>query len=151
MSVLQVLFPILTIVLAVACFACYRTSKPLREKAKAEAREKLEKERQAAKQARERLARDELRIDILTDIEAFINDPYRPTRSRSQGDHMYSVEPRFKLFHEFVMKVKGLQHQRDEVKELEGRISTQSRLIRELQMQQREIIKALQLGQPVDF
>lgn len=43
MSLLELFFPIATVVLAAGCFICYRTNKPLREKAKAEAKAEHDK------------------------------------------------------------------------------------------------------------
>lgn len=150
MSVLQVLSPVMTIVLAVACFTCYRTSKPLREKARAEARAKEDQERKAAEAARTKLIRDNQRIEVFSDLEQVIACPSYLTDNR-YGAKERGREYRWKNLAEFILKVKGLQDQRQEVQDLEKRIYKQSQLIRELQIQQRDIVKALQLGQPVDF
>lgn len=57
MSILQLFFPVATVVLAVSCYACYRTNKPLREKANAERQVEADKAaaevKRLAKEARD--------------------------------------------------------------------------------------------------
>lgn len=144
MTLLELFFPIATVTLAVACYACYRTSKPLRKKAKMEAEAERERAYKAHQDLLKAAAEKELNDKILTVVSHAIQEPdfvlYDRTRQR----------PRFVAFHELVYKVRSLRDQTDKIRSLEDRLFKQSNLIRDLQLQQRDIQKALAMGQPVE-
>lgn len=89
MSFVSFIFPITTIALAVACFACYRNSKPLREKAKEEAKEAAEKKAQEEAYGREKARRENQRKEFFSDLEQALATP-----ERELGDNRYGSSTR---------------------------------------------------------
>ncbi|WYV99869.1 DNA ligase [Pseudomonas phage vB_PpuP-Torve] len=149
MTLLDFLFPVATVALSVACYSCYRVNKPLRQKAREEREAKAKKEADDIRQALAKEKRDDLRKSIFSDIEQALNDPHY-----TLADHRYGSSsrggPRWKALHKLAVFLKAHDDVTTEVRNLNERVYSQGRTIRELQLQQKEILKALQMGQPVE-
>lgn len=130
-----------TMALAVAVWHCYRTSKPLkkaaREKAEADAHEKAAQE----EQGRERNRRDVFRKETLQVLSSALSDPHRLMGQGHSLEHL----------RRFIEKVNHHQSYEEDLKLWKDRVSKQSELIREIQMNQKDIQKALQMGRPVEL
>ncbi|MGV8919567.1 MAG: hypothetical protein ACOH2R_17500 [Pseudomonas sp.] len=79
MSIWSLFFPIATIALSVACWACYKTNKPLREKAAKEREELIKKE--AAKV--EQLKADARQLEITKAVNEALGVLFREAREYS--------------------------------------------------------------------
>ncbi|MDD1013873.1 hypothetical protein [Pseudomonas rubra] len=148
MSLMQLFFPVATFALSVACFACWKTNKPLREKAKEEARAAAVKAAKEVAESREKDRRNNFRKELYSDIEQIIATPDMLLDHR-YGSPFRGTSYRWKHLAEFILRVKNLQDQNSAIASLEKRLFEQSKTIHELTQQNREIQKALQLGQPV--
>lgn len=149
MTLTDLIFPIATVVLAVACYACYKTNKPLREKARGEKRQAAEKAAREAREAHDKLLRDELRVKVYSDIEQALRDP-----DYTLTDHRYGSGSRGKYRWDALAKLahllKGHTDTAQEVRNLNERVYAQAKTIRDLKGQIKDIHAALQLGQPVE-
>lgn len=79
MSLFDLIFPVSTVALAVACYACYKTNKPLREKAREE-REALAKK--AADEVK-RLAREAYEADVAKAVNQALGVLFNEARDYS--------------------------------------------------------------------
>lgn len=149
MTLLQLFFPIATIALSVACFACWKTNKPLREKAKEEARIVAEKAAKEAAEGLEKDRRNNFRKELYSDLEQIIATPDMLVDHR-YGSPLRGTGYRWKYLAEFILRVKNLQDQSETIAMLDRRIEKQSALLRDMQLNQRDIMKALQMGNPVE-
>ncbi|AFO12303.1 hypothetical protein PhiS1_14 [Pseudomonas phage Phi-S1] len=138
-----------TIMLTAAVWHCYRTNKPLRVKAREEAEAEAKKKAREVAEGRERDRRTNFRKELYSDLEQIIATPNMLVDHR-YGSEFRNTAYRWKHLAEFILAVKGNQNQAETIQNLQGRVSRQSEMIRDLQLQQREILKALQLGQPVE-
>lgn len=149
MSFAQFIFPVLTIIFAIACFACWKTNKPLREKAKEVLKETQRQERAEAKRAFEKLAADKLKQDVYGLLDAAISNPRYQLEDTRYGS-LTRGKSRWTALSRLIDQVSLLIDQKECNAALKDRVEKQSKLIRDLQLQQRDIQKALGLGQPVE-
>lgn len=149
MSLMQLFFPVATIALSVACFACWKTNKPLREKAKEEARAAADKAAKEVAEGREKDRRNNFRKELYSDLEQIIATPDMLVDHR-YGSLLRGTGYRWKHLAEFILRVKNLQDQGSAIASLEKRLFEQTKTIRELVQQNRDIQKALQMGNPVE-
>lgn len=149
MTLLQLFFPVATIALSVACFACWKTNKPLREKAKEEARIVAEKAAKEVAEGREKDRRNNFRKELYSDLEQIIATPDMLVDHR-YGSPFREAGYRWKYLAEFILRVKNLKDQSETIAMLDRRIEKQSALLRDMQLNQRDIMKALQMGNPVE-
>ncbi|MFL1495627.1 hypothetical protein [Pseudomonas antarctica] len=149
MTLLQLFFPIATIALSVACFACWKTNKPLREKAKEEARIVSERAAKEVAEGREKDRRNNFRKELYSDLEQIIATPDMLVDHR-YGSPFRGTGYRWKHLAEFILRVKNMKDQHDTITYLDRKLLKQSEMIRDLQLNQRDIMKALQMGNPVE-
>lgn len=142
---LTITFGLTSIVLAAAVWHCYKANKPLRIKAREEAEAKARDEAEG----REKDRRTNFRKELYSDLEQIIATPDMLVNNL-YGSAFRGTGYRWKNLAEFILAVKGNQRQAETIQNLQGRVSRQSEMIRDLQLQQKEILKALQLGQPVE-
>ena len=130
-----------TLVLSVAVWHCYSTSKPLKkaaqEKREADAREKTRQE----EAGRERNRQDVFRKETLNVLNSVLRDPHR----------LSGLGFNLEYLRRFVEKVNHSEEHEADLKFWKDRVSKQSELIRDLQLNQKEILKALQMGHPVEL
>ena len=150
MTLLQLFFPIVTAALSVACFACWKTNKPLREKAKEEARIVAEKAAKEVAEGREKDRRNNFRKELYSDLEQIIATPDMLV-DRRYGSREPLGHYRWKNLAEFILRVNRLKDQSETIAYLDQRILKQAALIRDMQLNQRDIMKALQMGNPVEI
>lgn len=128
-----------TLVLSIAVWHCYSTSKPLKkaaqEKREVEARAKSRQE----EAGRERNRQEVFRKETLNVIQSTLRDPH----------HLHGLG--LDDLRRFVEKVNYNKEHEADLKFWKDRVSKQSELIRDLQLNQREILKALQMGHPVEL
>ncbi|NVZ18514.1 hypothetical protein HX794_02540 [Pseudomonas costantinii] len=146
---MQLFFPIATIALSVACFACWKTNKPLRAKAKEEARIVAERAAKEVAEGREKDRRNNFRKELYSDLERIIATPDMLV-DRHYGSPLRGTGYRWKQLAEFILRVNRLKDQSETIAMLERRIEKQSALLRDMQLNQRDIMKALQMGSPVE-
>jgi len=127
MSIASVFFPVATIALAVACFACYKTSKPLRDKAREDAQAELDKAaaevKRLAQEARDAEVAEAvtkaLRVlfDEARDYSHRYEEGRRSNRSlyRSERSPVFNRETR-EVFHK-VLRVGALEVRVDNIEE----------------------------------
>lgn len=149
MTLLQLFFPIVTAALSVACFACWKTNKPLREKTKEEARIVAEKAAKEVAEGREKDRRNNFRKELYSDLEQIIATPDMLVDHR-YGSPLRGTGYSWKYLAEFILRVKNLKDQSETIAMLDRRIEKQSALLRDMQLNQRDIMKALQMGNPVE-
>lgn len=150
MSVWSLIFPIATVILSALCYVCYKTNKPLREKAKAEAKAKELEELKKVQEAFVKEQREDFRKKVFSDMEQVITTPDILIDYR-YGSQIRGNGYRWKRLAEFIFKVEGLKDQSETISNLSARIQKQSELIRDLQKDQKDIMKALQMGHPVEL
>lgn len=142
-----------TLALSVAVWHCWKSNKPLREKARKEAEAAAESKRREEAAGREKDRRNNLQKEVFEDLSVLMQDPDRVLRR--DRIHTHSNDPahyyRFPVLWKFITKVNNLKDQSDRIASLEDRLFKQSNLIRDMQLQQREVQKVLQMGQPVEM
>lgn len=141
--------------LVVLLYCCYKSNKPLREKAKQEAQEKAKQEAKAQANIAEAIRRAEQREQVFEDLEKALNDPYRffECRTNLSGKKRWTYPALGQLANTLIsMKSKVESITTDE------RLDQQYKLIRDqrsqikaLQANIEDIKKALQMGTPVEF
>lgn len=144
MSVWSLFFPIATVILSALCYVCYKTNKPLREKAKAEAKAK---EMQALKEAQEAFAkeaREELRKKIWSDIEQALATPHILVDNR-YGASGRGTDYRWKALAQLALFMKDHQSLKATVGDQAGRLDAQAKTIRDLKGQVKEIHRLLEV------
>lgn len=146
---LTITFALTSIALAGAAYHCYKSNKPLRIKAREEAEAKAKQKARDEAEGREKDRRTNFRKELYSDLEQIIATPDMLVDHR-YGSVFRGTGYRWKNLAEFILAVKGNQRQAETIQNLQGRVSRQSEMIRDLQLQQKEILKALQLGQPVE-
>lgn len=149
MTFLQLFFPITTIALSVACFACWKTNEPLRAKARDEAQRAAKEAAKEAAEGREKDRRNNFRKELFSDLEQIIATPDILIDHR-YGSPFRGTGYRWKHLAEFIQRVEGMRGQSDAIAMLDRRIEKQSALLRDMQLNQRDIMKALQMGNPVE-
>jgi hypothetical protein len=141
MSFFQFLFPIATVILSALCFVCYKTNKPLRAKAKAEAKEKELKALREAQEAFAKEARDDFREKVYSDIEQALATPDMLIDMRwgagSRGKY------RWKALTELALFMKDHKSHRSESLDVQSRLDAQAKTIRDLKGQINEIHRLL--------
>jgi hypothetical protein len=142
MSFFQFLFPIATVILSALCFVCYKTNKPLRDKAKAEAKEKELKELKEAQEAFAKLQRDELRVKIYSDIEQALATPDRDLLDLRYGSGSRG-KYRWAAFAELALFMKEQRRLGEFNGSLQFRLDAQAKTIRDLKGQINEIHRLL--------
>lgn len=150
MSFFQFLFPIATVILSALCYVCYKTNKPLRERARKEAEAIALKELQDAKWEAEKAAREDLRKKVFSDLEQAIATPDILLDQR-YGSQTRGNGYRWKHLSELIFSIKQMKDQSETIRDLLVRTNKQSELIRVLQKGQKDIMKALQMGNPVEL
>ncbi|AIX12974.1 DNA ligase [Pseudomonas phage Pf-10] len=146
---LTITFGLTTLALAGAVWHCYKSNKPLREKAREEAEAAAKQKAREIAEGREKDRRTNFRKELYSDLEQIIATPDMLIDFR-HGSPFRGTGYRWKHLAEFIMKVKQNADLTQEVRNLNERVYAQGRTIRELQLQQKEILKALQMGQPVE-
>jgi hypothetical protein len=142
MSVWSLFFPIATVILSALCFVCYKTNKPLRDKAKAEAKEKELKELKEAQEAFAKLQRDELRMKIYSDIEQALATPDRDLLDLRYGSGSRG-KYRWAAFAELALFMKDHRSHKSESLDVQSRLDAQAKTIRDLKGQINEIHRLL--------
>lgn len=150
MSVWSLFFPIATVILSALCYVCYKTNKPLRDRAKAEAKAIELKELKDVQEAFVREQREDLRKKVFSDIEQAIATPDILIDNR-YGSQVRGHGYRWKHLAEVIFSIKQMKDQSETISNLNVRVNKQSELIRALQKDQRDIMKALQMGHPVEL
>ena len=140
MSFASFIFPITTVVLAVACFACYRNSKPLREKAKEEAKEAAEKKVREVAYAREQERQQVFKREVVELLENLLQNPERYT---STTDYTRRHE-KFPAVRSLVDQFRHWEQIQRTNKRLEESLSAQGKTIRELRAEIKEVHNKLQ-------
>ncbi|NBF03786.1 hypothetical protein GV819_15945 [Pseudomonas sp. Fl5BN2] len=108
--------------------------------------------KEAAKEAaegREKDRRNNFRKELFSDLEQIIATPDILIDHR-YGSPFRGTGYRWKHLAEFIQRVKGMRDQSDAIAMLDRRIEKQSALLRDMQLNQRDIMKALQMGNPVE-
>ncbi|WYW00098.1 DNA ligase [Pseudomonas phage vB_PpuP-Roomu-1] len=146
---LTITFGLTTLALTGAVWHCYKANKPLRVKAREEAEAAAKKKAREEAEGREKDRRTNFRKELYSDLEQIIATPDMLIDHR-YGSPFRGTGYRWKHLAEFIMKVKQNADLTQEVRNLNERVYAQGRTIRELQLQQKEILKALQMGQPVE-
>lgn len=146
---LTITFGLTSLALAGAVWHCYKANKPLRVKAREEAEAEAKKKAREEAEGREKDRRTNFRKELYSDLEQIIATPDMLIDHR-YGSPFRGTGYRWKHLAEFIMKVKQHTDLTQEVRNLNERVYAQGRTIRELQLQQKEILKALQMGQPVE-
>jgi len=77
MSLLELFFPIATVVLAVGCYTCYRTGKPARELLAEKRQAEAEKKEREERDGRERNRQNLFNKEFLEMFDAVLRDPQR--------------------------------------------------------------------------
>lgn len=85
MSLLELFFPIATVVLAVGCYTCYRTGKPARELLKEKRQAEAEKKEREERDGRERNRQNLFNKEFLEMLDAVLRDPGRYCNTLSFG------------------------------------------------------------------
>lgn len=140
MSLLDLLFPVATVVLGVGCFACYRSNKPLREKAAKEAQEAAEKKAREEAAGRERTRADNFRKEVLEDLEFLLRDPHRATgeyTTRNSGT-------RYPLLHNLVEQFRHWEQMGRTNRSQEKQIADLNKIVRELRAEIKEVHRKLE-------
>lgn len=142
-------FPVATVALTVACYACYRSNKPLREEAAKKAEAELQQARNEAARVQREAQQAQFSEDLWGTLQYFLDRPDRfqsGNHSHRHGGFKYGVMLRF--FETFNRS----RHEDVEsrLKSLEERCTAQARTIRDLKMQSANVHQALQMGQPVE-
>lgn len=139
MTTILIVGTILIALLSLALWHCYKTNKPLREKAReqaeAMAREKARQDAQIADQMR----REGQREEVFADLEMALNDPHRYL-SGSVTHSMGQARWKYKNLADLVQALATYKSFQADHEGQRHRIEKQSQLLRE----QREQIKALQ-------
>ena len=146
---LTITFALTSIALAGAAYHCYKSNKPLRIKAREEAEAKAKQKARDEAEGREKDRRTNFRKELYSDLEQIIETPDMLV-DHHYGSAFRGTGYRWKNLAEFILAVKGNQRQAETIQNLQGRVSRQSEMIQNLQLQQKGILKALQLGQPVE-
>ncbi|WYW00373.1 DNA ligase [Pseudomonas phage vB_PpuP-Maksa] len=146
---LTITFGLTSLALAGAVWHCYKSNKPLRVKAREEAEAAAKKKAREIAEGREKDRRTNFRKELYSDLEQIIATPDMLIDHR-YGSEFRGTGYRWKHLAEFILKVKQNADLTQEVRNLNERVYAQGRTIRELQLQQKEILKALQMGQPVE-
>lgn len=144
MSVWSLFFPIATVILSALCYVCYKTNKPLREKAKAEAKEKEMKALKEAQEAFAKEAREELRKKIWSDIEQALTTPHLLVDNRYGASGRGSAY-RWKALAELAHVMKDNQSVRSVIGDQAARLDAQAKTIRDLKGQVKEIHRLLEV------
>jgi len=142
MSFFQFLFPIATVILSALCFVCYKTNKPLRDKAKAEAKEKELKALREAQEAFAKEARDDFREKVYSDIEQALATPDRDLLDLRYGSGSRG-KYRWAAFAELALFMKEQRRLKEFNVDLQSRLDAQGKTIRDLKGQINEIHRLL--------
>ncbi|ADV35671.1 hypothetical protein phiIBB-PF7Ap10 [Pseudomonas phage phiIBB-PF7A] len=152
---LTITFGLTTLALAGAVWHCYKSNKPLREEAR-KAREETERKAfEDAKRTAEAIQEAKAVEDHLDHLEGIlsgrivdkVNDK-RTLNARMSYSHKTRMERKYPAISHLLSVTKLNTTQ--EVFNLNQRVSTQSKMIRDLTLQLKDVQKALQLGQPVE-
>lgn len=144
MSVWSLFFPIATVILSALCYVCYKTNKPLREKAKAEAKAKELEELKKVQDAFVKEQREELRKKVFSDIEQALATPDILLDYR-YGSQVRGNGYRWKALAELSLYMKGQKRLAEANVNLEARLDIQTQKIRELKSQVKEIHRLLEI------
>jgi hypothetical protein len=142
MSVWSLFFPVVTVILSALCFVCYKTNKPLRDKAKAEAKEKELKELKEAQDAFAKEARDDFRKKVYSDIEQALATPDRDLLDLRYGSGSRG-KYRWAAFAELALFMKDHRSHKSESLDVQSRLDAQAKTIRDLKGQINEIHRLL--------
>lgn len=143
MSVWSLFFPIATVILSALCYVCYKTNKPLREKAKAEAKEKELKALKEAHDAFEKQQREDFRKKVFSDIEQALRDPDYTLQEDRHNATFPRSKHRWKALAELGLFMKSQKRLAETNVNLEARLDIQTQKIRELKAQVQEIHRLL--------
>ena len=142
MSFFQFLFPIATVILSALCYVCYKTNKPLRDKAKAEAKEKELKALREAQEAFAKEAREDFRKKVYSDIEQALATPDRDLLDMRHGSYTRG-KYRWNAFAELALFMKDHRSHKSESLDVQHRLDAQAKTIRDLKGQINEIHRLL--------
>lgn len=137
------------IILSALLYCCYKSGKPLREKARREAEAKAQQERNELARVQRDIAQAQAADDMWLAMQDLVDRPdlYRSSHnSQRHKGFKYGVMLRF-----FEMFQRS-SHETTEArfKSLEDRVNDQARTIRDLRLQSKAVHEALQLGQPIE-
>lgn len=145
MSLIELFFPIATVILAVGCYTCYRTGKPLREKAKEEAKEAAEKLARDEREGREKNRRANQKAEVFADLEAVLNDPEYHLRDNQYGSATRGRH-RFQALYDLAKFMAEHRRLKEHNLDMQTRLDAQGKKLRELQGQMTELHRAMALN-----
>lgn len=143
MSVWSLFFPIATVILSALCYDCYKTNKPLREKAKAEAKAKELEELKAVQEAFVKEQREDFRKKVFSDIEQALRDPDYTLQEDRHNATFPRGKHRWKALAELGLFMKNQKRLAETNMHLEVRLEAQGKKVRELTAQVQEIHRLL--------
>ncbi|WYW00648.1 DNA ligase [Pseudomonas phage vB_PpuP-Vasula] len=151
---LTVIFAGSTVMLAAAVWHCYKSNKPLREKAREEAQREAERQARSIAEGREKDRRNNVKRETLEDFEWILRGEAEHALNREYTGMSYShlsrLERKYPEIHKFLKLFKHHEFRTEDVLSLKKKVNTQAKQIADLQLQQAEILKALRMGQPVE-
>ncbi|WGH28275.1 hypothetical protein 10P302A_gene0015 [Pseudomonas phage 10P302A] len=130
-------------------FRCTKESrKLLAEKREEEAKKKAREEQEG----REKNRREVQRREIFGELNEALNDPDRwLARGQIVSYHSGKSRYNYPAIAEVALFIQNHRRMKERNIDLESRLDAQGKKLRELQMQMRDIQKALQMGEPVDY
>lgn len=150
---LTITFALTSIALAGAAYHCYKSNKPLRIKAREEAEAEANRKARDEEAGRERSRRDNVRKEAVEDFEFILSG----RAAEAVGREYQSYDPRGDRFqrrfpetYKLLSLFKHHEFRTEDVLRHKKQIATLQKQVTDLQLQQQEILKALQLGQPVE-
>lgn len=149
MSFANWFFPVATVALAVACYACYKTNKPLRDEARRKAEAVAQQERNELARVQREAAQAQMTDDMWLALQDLLD---RPDRYRSGNHSQRHSGFKYGVMLRFFEMFQRSNHETTEArfKSLEERCTSQAKTIRDLKMQSANVHQALQLGQPIE-
>lgn len=129
-------------------FRCTRESrKLLAEKREEDAKKKAREEQEG----REKNRREVQRKEIFAELNDALNDPDRYLRRVDLHAYHHSSRYNYPALADLALFLQNHKRMKEHNIDLESRLDAQGKKLREVQMQMKEIHKALQLGQPISY
>lgn len=157
MTTILIVGTIIIALLSLALWHCYKTNKPLREKAKEEAEAKAREQARQTAHIENQMRRNNQREEIYSDIEQALTDPHRYL-SGSVIHSMGQARWKYKNLADLVQALATYKSFQADHEGHRNRIEKQSQLLREqrsqikaLQANIEDIKQALQMGTPVEL